>query len=443
MLRYPVYVLSATTNMSQHHIIFVDINKSWIKALQEAKRRECRVSLVFSELYRDSCSEMFEIFHDRVLCNTDDINHLNKAINLLHNESPVCAIITGRDALLIAIAEVCQSLSIPSNSPESLRIVRDKYLLRQHLNKHDQIYYFPLPALNYALVPQEGFSYPMVIKPRSGHLSLFSKKIECRDQLMEAIGYFKKCSEILEERDFWIVENGFICEEFLDGPLISVEIAFCGGVATLICLAIATHQLENECLGYGNIIPYYASSMIQEECFLYCKKICEEVGLSHGVCDIELIWTANGPVVIEINPRRMGGEMTKAFDAATSFSFGNYVIDAYLDVKSQSFLLDKTRRSTLIRKIIVLSPGCITERFFESDIHLEEDEMIVNYGLTASNNVEKLQVLGRILLVGTNIDLLFIRADEILKQIEHLSGIKMVFGHLPRPPEEYREVLMG
>jgi hypothetical protein len=54
--------------------------------------------------------------------------------------------------------------------------------------------------------------------------------------------------------------------------------------------------------------------------FDYALKVCTLLQLRLGVFDVELIASDEGPILLEVNPRPMGGEMISGYEVSSCYA---------------------------------------------------------------------------------------------------------------------------
>jgi hypothetical protein len=237
----------------------------------------------------------------------------------------------------------------------------------------------------------------------------------------------------LPQSERWTLDGGFVCEEWLDGPVLSVEVALLGSNIVAVTSALGTQQVVEPCVGYGSVIPVLGSDDVVGDCVEYAKRVCGSVSPTFGVWDIELIVTRKGPMLVEVNPRRMGGRMLAAYNWATGGRFEDVVLDTYSG--RHPTVTPSQDRVVVIRKLLPLDDGRVSASWNPTPMFYSDQLQFVNYDLAPGAQVRRMQVLGRLLVRSTEARLAFARADHVMEWLEERSGLRLVRGTLPTIPE--------
>lgn len=416
--------------------VFVDPDVRWTVTIVRARERGFLTTAVhsalFGKVYRAAvCSA------DRATrARTDDVQSLVAAFRMLQDQgTPICAVFVGRDAVIEQVARACDLLHIPFTPTSCLDVTRNKVETRRRLQAEG------LPNARYAfssdtealpsVVQQLG--YPCVVKPVKGHASILAFRVRNERELSRVIRKIRLWEMGADPSELWVLSRGFICEEWLEGPVISAEISCTPYGHVPVTLALATTCRHNPCSGYGNIIPFVPESGLQEACFKYAIAACEAVGATFGMCDVEMVYTANGPILLEVNARKMGGEMVDAYELATKYNFSDVLLDTYLGHAVTSPRIDECR-STVIRKVIVRRGGTVQglpTRWLRSLRHKHPNVLFRNYDLRPGRTVRRGQVVARLLIADHDPKEAFVFADRALELLEKASQIQMFRGTFP------------
>jgi hypothetical protein len=145
-----------------------------------------------------------------------------------------------------------------------------------------------------------------------------------------------------------------------------------------------------------------------------------------------MIWTKTGPMILEVNARRMGGVMPHAYDLATGDNFSDIILDAYLLLPIVS--RTKFTHTAVIRKVIAGCEGIVKSSFDEDLLKSYGEEIHYrNYFLYEGRLIDRFDVLARLISVGTNSTIEFNKLDKLLIEIEKKIEIPLLRGFLPNP----------
>jgi biotin carboxylase len=181
----------------------------------------------------------------------------------------------------------------------------------------------------------------------------------------------------------------------------------------------------NECCGLGSILPAGVSQDDRERCFAYAEAICELLRLDNGVFDLEIMLTAEGPVLVEANPRMMGGVMPVAYNLTT----GEYFEDIVIEIHTGRPIRESVppQQYSVIRKLIahanaVLGPCTnVNSLATHRDCAYFSNDLIVG-GRTITHQ----DILGRFIVCDSDLDRAVAKAEKLLDMFEQHLGISLL-----------------
>lgn len=309
------------------HIAFVDANPGSLEAIKSARQEGHRVSYIQSaEPYYRLTPENRRLVRcaswlkDGVV--TTDSAAVTAALAECHAVAPIDFAATQHEMCVEAVAAACKALGVPGTSPDAVLTARSKAAVREVLRRAN------LATAGFALVHDEeqavaaadAIGYPVVIKPSSGTDSRLAAVARDRPDVRWA------CRRAGDELDSvpatWREQfaRGLVVEEYLRGPLVSVEIGIRGERSYVFCLSGRTRSADDEVIEVGVHIPAELPGDVARACGEYAAAVCRAIGLDRGVFHLEMIVTARGPVLVEANPRIMGGIMPTVYQHATGRS---------------------------------------------------------------------------------------------------------------------------
>ncbi len=417
--------------MECYHLVFVDPDFTWRDTVLRAVNEKCFVSILCSEQFDLAYPTIVSLGNYKARLDTSSIYELAEQFTKLSRERKINGVFLSRDAIIHQVSIACEMNNIKFTPSGAIAICRSKLKTRQLMRKSALATpnFVHVDSLDKLDKVSSELNFPFVLKPVKGHLSMFAYKISSKQQLQCVKSELAKKMGILHFSSAWILSEGFICESWIDGPIISVEIAANDEELFPIAVAVATYQNESPCIGYGSIIPINNGTDIAKQCIRYSLNICRLFGLSFGLFDLEMVWTKHGPILLEANARRMGGEMSLAFELSTSIPFNTYLFEL---VKGLKFTVPIIENSTLIRKVMPKTAGVISSGFDVSIFNSFRDGIYIrNYNLTPGKQVQPMEVLARILITTKDAKEAFAEANEILTILEAETMLELVYGFFP------------
>lgn len=226
---------------------------------------------------------------------------------LASRAAPLAGIWSSSDQGIALAADVAQQLGLPHADPSAIVLCRDKLAARRRLGEAG------LSRVAFCLARdcEEAASFarelggPTVVKPRS---STGSIGVRLCSTPAEAAHH---ASLLLE--DAAVREQGVLAEALIVGPEYSVEIfdgAAVGVTRKWLGPPPAFIEVGHDFPSGGNAIDLAAIAG-------HAERAVAAVGHVHGPAHVELRLSADGPVVIEINPRLAGGMIPELVRHAT------------------------------------------------------------------------------------------------------------------------------
>ncbi|WP_440580947.1 ATP-grasp domain-containing protein [Streptomyces sp. PT19] len=209
---------------------------------------------------------------------------------------------------VVTTAILAQQLALPGASPQSMEACRDKAATRRLLDVHS------VPSARAVLAEnaetavdfarEQGF--PVMVKPRAQAGSAGVVRANSPDEVREA---FRRAShETVLGLDAY-GPRGVLVEEFLDGPEISVEVAVLEpGDSRIIAVTRKTVGPPPTAQEYGHCVDAHDQLLTDPELARLITDAVDAVGVTCGALCIEVMLTARGPRIVEINGR-IGGDL--------------------------------------------------------------------------------------------------------------------------------------
>lgn len=335
--------------MAHEHVVLVDSTPAGLAVIEAAKNMNARVTFVrsnrFSPLYVDDAATDFIAQADAVLEieNAVDVDALIAVLSQLHKENSITALISPFEQTVFSVAKAAEAMGLPFTSSSAVANARAKDCCRRIVESNG------VPAVGYSVV--EGlaeakakarqFGFPVLIKPTSGAGSMAVSLIEHEGQLDT---YFASLNVVKDHIPMGISKGDFatkfLIEEFIEGQPISVEIAVSqSGTVTPFMVSQRPASTANPVLALGTLMPADIPAEIKQQAVEQATKIIHALEVNFGFFHIEMIISENGPRLVEVNPRLMGGNMAAVYRAAT----GQNVFENLVRIHMGEEWLDENR----------------------------------------------------------------------------------------------------
>lgn len=258
--------------------------------------------------------------------------------------SPV-AIIPGTETGVLLADQLNHALNIPANLFAKTEARRNKYEMLDAINEAGIpcMQFRKVTTLNEALDWAQEYGYPVVIKPLEGAGT--DGVYVCQDQ-KELLMHFNK---VLGKKNCFNVPNSAVLiQEYLQGTEYMINTVSLNSHHYITDLWRCRKRYV---YGHGMIYDreelLMANGPIQNELTKYLKLVLHALGFEKGAAHAELMYTHNGPKLIEIGARVGGNVNCEAHQQALGLDQLALNVEAYFDKKS---FLKKIRYAYSIKK---------------------------------------------------------------------------------------------
>jgi biotin carboxylase len=267
------------------------------------------------------------------------------AVSELKERYQFGGVFTYDEAFVVETAMVAELLNLPSNSVQTARLCRDKYLMRQTWQNAGvpSARSFLVQSLSEAEEAAEKIGYPVVIKPRGLAASVGVLRVDIPEELPTR--YI--AANIDPHPFFRAAGGGALVEEYLDGPEVSVECAVMQGHVNVIAITRKQVGLAPGFEELGHIVA--PNEPLREEAAIREVLIAahQALGVHMGITHAELRLTQQGPCMIELGMRCAGDLIPYMVALATGIDL--YVVGASLAANELPALRPSRREASAIR----------------------------------------------------------------------------------------------
>ena len=326
----------SVADLRPQHVVIVDANRNGIDALAIAHRRGYTVTFVLSAAFAgfltpallDSAAGFVDRRID--LNNSADVEELYAAMLELHSVHPIDAFFCPWELPLGATAEVASRLGVRFTAAAAVARCRSKQLAREVLHNSS------IPSARFATAanPRQAveaaqkLGYPVVVKPASGTGGVMAAVFEDPASLAAHVAGHWELAAAAAPALQRLLAGPLLLEEKLVGHMISAEIATNGGISQVLTLTDRQRGRHNEILELGSMMPAALDRATQDAVERYAMLVTAALGLDRGVFHLEIMLTADGPRLVEANPRVMGGSARALIRA----SFGVEILEVLFDI---------------------------------------------------------------------------------------------------------------
>ncbi|RWM09942.1 MAG: ATP-grasp domain-containing protein [Mesorhizobium sp.] len=322
--------------MSQH-IVFIDTNSPGIETMRLAKQRGLRVSLIRSGYHHYVETERVKrIFStlDTIVSIPDSTvdKKVLHAVRQLAALAPIDAVISELEPCVDVAARVCGRLGIPFTSASAVTTARDKTRAREVILRAGLHCprFRPVTTPQEARAAAEAIGTPVVVKPQTGFDSLLATVAPTPPEAELAAQKLLSGIDALPKQLQAQFRKGILVEEYLSGPLVSAEIGVRDGRFYRFMMSDHTRAREDECIEIGASMPANLTPDQVEACFRYAEAVARALGFDLGIFHAEMIATTQGPALVEMNSRLMGGVMPHVYRHLTGEMIQERLLDIHL-----------------------------------------------------------------------------------------------------------------
>jgi len=259
---------------------------------------------------------------------------------------PIAAVIAVDDQVTVAAAAICQALSLRQNSVESVLAAGNKYRMRELFQQAG----VPSPGFKLCRLDDDAeviagqLHYPCVVKPLELSGSRGVIRADDEPQFVRAVGRLAKILDAEStKRKAASRALHFLVEDFIDGPEVAVEGLLSGGRLRVLALFDKPDPLDGPFFEETiYVTPSRLPSDVQDQIAECTSHAAQALGLTEGPIHAELRLDDDGPSVIEVNARSIGGQCSRMLTFGTGISLEELIIRHALDSEWEPPIRDPT-----------------------------------------------------------------------------------------------------
>ncbi len=253
-------------------------------------------------------------FKNRVVADFGSYENLFKSVDNIQQERPIDGLLTTYENYILDAAHIAKHLGLPGISTEAAAACTDKERMR-NLFAISPTKISPDFAVVTSEVDVEVFAnnhqFPLIIKPANLSKSLLVTKSSSLDELSQ--NYTKTIQQINAVYQKYAPgqQPKLLIEEFLEGPIFSVDAFVDANGEPHILENVVDYQTGydigyDDNFHYSRLLPSRLSSDKIEAIRKTAKAGCRALGMTSIPAHIEIIYTTNGPRIVEIGARNGG-----------------------------------------------------------------------------------------------------------------------------------------
>jgi len=280
-----------------------------------------------------------------------------------NRKDPIDAVIAIGDKPTLTAALVSEALGLPGNLPAAVRACRDKFQFRELLRAAR----VPGPAYcrlsaqsDFPQIPAE-IGFPCVLKPLCLSASRGVIRANNAEQFAAA---FSRIRALLQWPDIRMMKeeaaDWILVESFLEGTEVALEGILDRGVLKVLALFDKPDPLEGPYFEESiYVTPSRVPESLQAQIVRSTELAIKAVELFHGPIHAEVRVTPEGPRVLEIAARPIGGLCSRSLRFGTGVTLEELIIRHALGMSIQS--LNREQEASGVMMIPVPAAGLLKE----------------------------------------------------------------------------------
>jgi biotin carboxylase len=341
-------------------VVESNLSGSGFEGLRIAKQLGCRVTFFSSGIdrylavpggarYLEECVDEIE------LCQTNELAPLLGHVQAVHARRPFSAFFSMAEYEIAAAASVAAALRLPTAKPESIHLARNKVHMRRRCAQHG----VPMPGFRSVDGPDAAvravreLGLPCVVKPADETASADVHRCTSVAEVVEHVEAIRATREnVRGQRRYHEV----LVEECVIGYEVSVEVLADGPRLHVLGVTDKTVGGNNRFVELGHVFPSLLPEPVQAACVAVAVLALRAVEFDLGLAHVEVKYGADGPRLIEINPRPAGDKITELVDRSLDTSCLELVVRQYLGERLNGNVPIAAVRGAAIR-FLTADPG--------------------------------------------------------------------------------------
>ena len=271
---------------------------------------------------------------------------------------PLAAVVGVDDATAVAAAAIAARLGLRASAPAAVSAARDKYQMRQCLAAAG----VPVPRFRRValkddpLLASRGVAFPCVLKPLTLSASRGVIRANTPDQFIAAV---RRIRALLGRDDVSVSGDGaefLLAEAYIPGLEVALEGLLMDGRLHLLALFDKPDPLEGPFFEETLFVtPSRLPADVQARIAAVTVSACAALGLREGPVHAELRVNSEGPWILEVAPRSIGGLCSRTLRFGTGMTLEELILRHALGWPIES--LERERRPAGVMMIPIPRAG--------------------------------------------------------------------------------------
>ncbi len=341
-------------------IVESNLSGSGFEGLRVARQLGCRVTFFSSGIDRylsvPGGARYLDDYVDEIeYCQTNEFAPLLERAREVHRRRPFSAFFSMAEYEILIAARTAAELGVPTADPESVRIARNKVYMRRRCAQLG----VPMPAFRTvdgaeaAAEAAREVGLPCVVKPADETSSADVRRCTTVEEVVDHVAAIR--AKRLNVRG-QLRYHEVLVEECVLGYEVSVEVLADGDLLHVLGVTDKSVGGNNRFVELGHVFPSLLPEHVRAACSHVAVDALRAVGFDLGLAHVEMKYSADGPRLIEINPRPAGDKITELIDRALDTSCIELVVRQYLGERLNGDVPTTPVRGAAIR-FLTADPG--------------------------------------------------------------------------------------
>jgi biotin carboxylase len=242
---------------------------------------------------------------------------------------PLQAVVGVDDLTAVAAASIAERLGLRASAVAAVAAARDKFQMRQCLRAAG----VPIPRFRRIALKDDpflaarGVEFPCVLKPLALSASRGVIRANTVDQFMAA---FRRITALLARDDVEVSGDAaqfLLAEQYIPGIEVALEGLLMGGTLHTLALFDKPDPLEGPFFEETiYLTPSRLPATVQAAIEAATASACAALGLAEGPVHAELRWNEDGPWVLEVAARSIGGLCSRTLRFGTGMTLEEIIL---------------------------------------------------------------------------------------------------------------------
>ncbi|WP_371648807.1 MULTISPECIES: ATP-grasp domain-containing protein [unclassified Streptomyces] len=267
--------------------------------------------------------------HNVLTADTNEVGTLLPLVERAHGVLGFDGVITSCDYYLPTAARIAGRLGLPGPSSAAVENACRKDATRRVLAEAG------VPGPRYAVCADwaeaagaaREIGYPLVLKPVDLCAGMFVRRVDDESDLARA---YRALADFTVNARGQRREPVVLLEELLRGPEVSVETVSFAGTAQVVGVTDKSVGGAPAFIETGHMFPAALAAADAEAAAETAVQALKALGLDGVVAHTEIKLTADGPRVVEVNPRPAGNRITELVRHVTGVDLAAACVDVAL-----------------------------------------------------------------------------------------------------------------